>query len=73
MYWNIVLDDNYGLKVGVGGCNNCNGVIIVYGNGEMMKNIEYYIIGYMLKFVFLEVVWLDIFVFGWDDVYLVVF
>lgn len=73
MYWNIALDDNHGPKVGVGGCNNCNGVITVHGNGDTTKNTEYYIIGHMSKFVFPEAVRLDTPAFGWDDVHSVAF
>ncbi|MDF2698930.1 MAG: glycosyl hydrolase, family 30 [Haloplasmataceae bacterium] len=49
LLWNIALDEFNGPTNG--GCPNCRGVITVNSNGTYTKNVEYYAIGHLSKFV----------------------
>jgi len=48
--WNIALDENSGPQNG--GCSNCRGVITINQHtGQVTKNVEYYSLGHISKFV----------------------
>lgn len=49
LLWNLALDENDGPKNK--GCDNCRGVVTIAANGAITKNVEYYTIGHMSKFV----------------------
>ena len=49
LLWNIALDQNDGPKNK--GCDNCRGVITIASDGSVIKNVEYYTIAHMSKFV----------------------
>lgn len=49
LFWNLALDENYGPTNN--GCQDCRGVVTIFGSGEIQKNIEYYVIGHFSKFV----------------------
>jgi len=49
LLWNIALDENDGPKNK--GCDNCRGVVTVKSGGDVTKNVEYYTIAHMSKFV----------------------
>nr|WP_295922919.1 glycoside hydrolase family 30 beta sandwich domain-containing protein [uncultured Dyadobacter sp.] len=49
LLWNIALDENDGPKNK--GCDNCRGVVTIASNGSITKNVEYYTIAHMSKFV----------------------
>ncbi len=49
LLWNLALDDNDGPKNK--GCDNCRGVVTIAANGTVTKNVEYYTIAHMSKFV----------------------
>ena len=48
--WNIALDEHHGPHLG--GCNNCRGVVTVdSSSGEVTRNVEYYVLGHVSRFV----------------------
>lgn len=49
LLWNLALDDNDGPKNK--GCDNCRGVVTISANGSVTKNVEYYTIAHMSRFV----------------------
>ena len=49
LLWNIALDENDGPKNK--GCDNCRGVVTISSTGTITKNVEYYTIAHMSKFV----------------------
>lgn len=49
LLWNIALDENDGPKNK--GCDNCRGVVTIASNGSVTRNVEYYTIAHMSKFV----------------------
>lgn len=49
LLWNIALDENHGPQNG--GCENCRGVLTITSDGKIYKNVEYYVIGHLAKFV----------------------
>lgn len=49
LLWNIALDENDGPKNK--GCDNCRGVVTIASDGSVTKNVEYYTIAHMSKFV----------------------
>lgn len=49
LLWNIALDETDGPKNK--GCDNCRGVVTIATNGTITKNVEYYTIAHMSKFV----------------------
>jgi glucosylceramidase len=49
LLWNLALDENDGPKNK--GCDNCRGVVTIAANGAVTKNVEYYTIGHMSKFI----------------------
>ena len=50
LLWNLALDGNHGPKVGVGGCQNCRGVVTVSKENHILE-VEYYVLGHFSKFV----------------------
>lgn len=74
LLWNIALNEHHGPKVGVGGCSNCRGVITIPSNSQSYtKNVEYYALGHMSKFVKPGAVRLETNSFNWDDLQCVAF
>lgn len=53
LLWNMALDENHGPRVGVsGGCADCRGVLTIPSNGgAFQRNVEYYSIAHLSKFV----------------------
>ncbi|WP_462409496.1 glycoside hydrolase family 30 protein [Neobacillus sp. Marseille-QA0830] len=50
LFWNLALDSSGGPANG--GCSNCRGVITINPkNGSFSKNVEYYALGHVSKFV----------------------
>ncbi|MEL7145617.1 MAG: glycoside hydrolase family 30 beta sandwich domain-containing protein [Bacteroidota bacterium] len=49
LLWNLALDTNDGPQNG--GCSNCRGVVTVNNNGSFTKEVEYYVLGHLSKFV----------------------
>ncbi|MCE7042355.1 glycoside hydrolase family 30 beta sandwich domain-containing protein [Dyadobacter sp. CY312] len=49
LLWNLALDENDGPKNK--GCDNCRGVVTIAANGSVVKNVEYYTIAHMSKFI----------------------
>lgn len=50
LLWNLALDQNDGPTNG--GCSNCRGVVTINnGNGQITKEVEYYVLGHISKFV----------------------
>lgn len=49
LLWNIALDETDGPKNK--GCDNCRGVVTIAADGSVTKNVEYYTIAHMSKFV----------------------
>lgn len=49
LLWNMALDENDGPKNK--GCDNCRGVVTIASDGTVTKNVEYYTIAHMSKFV----------------------
>jgi glucosylceramidase len=49
LLWNMALDENDGPKNK--GCDNCRGVVTIATDGAVTKNVEYYTIAHMSKFV----------------------
>jgi glucosylceramidase len=49
LLWNLALDNNHGPQNG--GCKDCRGVVTIGSNGAITRNVEYYAIGHMSKFV----------------------
>jgi glucosylceramidase len=49
LLWNLALDSNNGPRNG--GCQDCRGVVTIAANGAVTRNVEYYVIGHMAKFV----------------------
>lgn len=50
LMWNLALDENFGPHLG--GCGDCRGVVTINSNsGEISRNVEYYVLGHIGKFV----------------------
>ena len=50
LLWNLALDQNYGPKNN--GCQDCRGVVTINsGTGQVTRNVEYYAIAHLSKFV----------------------
>lgn len=49
LLWNLALDDNHGPQNG--GCKDCRGVVTIGSGGVVTRNVEYYAIGHMSKFI----------------------
>jgi glucosylceramidase len=49
LLWNLALDENHGPKNG--GCQDCRGVITISDGGFVRRNVEYYAIAHLSKFV----------------------
>lgn len=49
LLWNLALDDNHGPQNG--GCKDCRGVVTIGSDGGITRNVEYYAIGHMSKFI----------------------
>jgi glucosylceramidase len=50
LLWNIALDENFGPHAG--GCGDCRGVVTINSqNGQVTRNLEYYALGHISKFV----------------------
>lgn len=49
LLWNLALDENHGPQNK--GCDNCRGVITITESGSIKRNVEYYAIGHLSKFV----------------------
>lgn len=50
LLWNLALDENFGPHLG--GCNNCRGVVTINSKtGEVTRNVEYYALAHVSKFV----------------------
>ncbi len=48
--WNLAADENYNPHTNYGGCDLCQGALIIYDN-KVTRNVSYYIIGHASKFV----------------------
>lgn len=49
LFWNMALDENFGPHLG--GCGDCRGVITIAKNGNITRNMEYYALGHLTKYV----------------------
>lgn len=50
LLWNLALDENHGPHTG--GCGDCRGVVTIDSKtGEITRNIEYYALGHLSRFV----------------------
>ncbi|MDX8366405.1 glycoside hydrolase family 30 beta sandwich domain-containing protein [Cytobacillus sp. IB215665] len=50
LLWNLALDENFGPING--GCTDCRGVVTInQQTGDVYKNVEYYVLGHISKFV----------------------
>lgn len=50
LMWNLALDENFGPHLG--GCGDCRGVFTINSKtGEITRNMEYYALGHISKFV----------------------
>ncbi|MBD5633905.1 MAG: hypothetical protein IAI49_05445 [Candidatus Eremiobacteraeota bacterium] len=49
VFWNIALDDNAGPRNH--GCTNCRGVVTIHGDGTISRNVEFYVLAHIAKFV----------------------
>lgn len=49
LLWNLALDEKNGPQNG--GCTDCRGVVTVHTNGTIARNVEYYLLGHMARFV----------------------
>ncbi|NJC25634.1 glycoside hydrolase family 30 protein [Neolewinella antarctica] len=50
LFWNLALNENSGPQNG--GCKDCRGVVTINaGNGNISRNVEYYLLGHTAKFV----------------------
>lgn len=50
LFWNLALNENAGPQNG--GCSNCRGVVTVNStSGVVNRNVEYYLLGHIAKFV----------------------
>jgi glucosylceramidase len=50
LLWNLALDEQHGPRNG--GCQDCRGVVTVNSsNGVVQRNVEYYLLGHLAKFV----------------------
>lgn len=49
LLWNLALDENHGPKNG--GCGDCRGVITISEGGFIERNVEYYALAHLSKFV----------------------
>ncbi len=49
LLWNLALDENFGPHLG--GCGDCRGVITIANDGSINRNVEYYVLGHIGKFV----------------------
>jgi glucosylceramidase len=48
--WNLANNSSYGPYT-TGGCNNCLGAITVASNGAVTRNVAYYIVAHMSKYI----------------------
>ncbi|OWF52934.1 endo-1,6-beta-D-glucanase neg1-like [Mizuhopecten yessoensis] len=52
LLWNLALDENHGPHVQTnGGCKTCRGALTVNSHGGYTKEVEFYLIGHLSKFV----------------------
>jgi glucosylceramidase len=49
LFWNLALNGNAGPTND--GCTNCRGVVTINSNGSVTKNVEYYLLEHLTKFV----------------------
>ena len=50
LLWNLALDEKFGPHLG--GCGDCRGVVTINSqSGEITRNMEYYVLGHISKFV----------------------
>jgi len=50
LLWNLALDEKFGPHLG--GCGDCRGVVTINSQtGEITRNMEYYVLGHISKFV----------------------
>jgi len=50
LFWNLALNENSGPQNG--GCTDCRGVVTINaGNGSISRNVEFYLLGHVAKFV----------------------
>ncbi|WP_298733485.1 glycoside hydrolase family 30 beta sandwich domain-containing protein [uncultured Chitinophaga sp.] len=49
LLWNLALDDHHGPQNG--GCKDCRGVVTIGSDGAVTRNVEYYAIGHMSRFI----------------------
>ncbi|KAA2242912.1 glucan endo-1,6-beta-glucosidase [Chitinophaga agrisoli] len=49
LLWNLALDNNYGPRNG--GCQDCRGVVTIAADGSITRNVEYYALGHMARFI----------------------
>lgn len=50
LLWNLALDEKFGPHLG--GCGDCRGVVTINSQtGEIARNMEYYVLGHISKFV----------------------
>jgi glucosylceramidase len=50
LFWNLALDERSGPQNG--GCSDCRGVVTINSsNGSISRNVEYYLLGHIAKFV----------------------
>ncbi|MDP3907333.1 glycoside hydrolase family 30 beta sandwich domain-containing protein [Novosphingobium sp.] len=50
LLWNLALDENYGPHLG--GCGDCRGVVTIDSRtGAVTRNVEYYVLGHVSRFV----------------------
>ncbi len=49
LLWNLALDADHGPRNG--GCKDCRGVVTIGTGGAVTRNVEYYAIGHMSKFI----------------------
>lgn len=49
LLWNLALDENSGPTNR--GCNNCRGVVTIQASGNIVRNVEYYTLGHMSRFI----------------------
>lgn len=49
LLWNLALDPQHGPRNG--GCQDCRGVVTIGADGSITRNVEYYAIGHLSRFV----------------------
>lgn len=74
LMWNLALDEHRGPRVGVHGCTNCRGVITTKMSQDgYQREVEYYFIGHLSKFVKPGAIRIDSTNFNWNDLHTVAF